>query len=98
MTRQLITLALALGLSSIGSAALAGKPCPFNDKEQPEKSRVCRAGTIQQCEDGQWVSLGIKCTSRVHEGGYATLTLTRRILGEASLRRDAIVARIAPQS
>ena len=98
MRKHLLTLALAFGLSAIGTAAFAGKPCPFNDKQQPEKSKVCRAGTIQQCEDGQWVDLGIKCTSRLLEGGYAALTLTRRILGEASLRRDAIVARIAPQS
>ncbi len=98
MTRHLITLALAFTLSAIGSPALAGKPCPFNDKEMPEKSKVCRAGTIQQCQDGQWVNLGIKCSSRLREGGYAALTLSRRILGEANLRREAIVARIAPQT
>jgi hypothetical protein len=97
LRKHLITLALAFGLSAIGPAAHAGKPCPFNDKEQPEKSKVCRAGTIQQCEDGQWVNLGIKCTSRLREGGYAALTLTR-IAGDAGVRRDTIVARIAPQS
>jgi hypothetical protein len=98
MTRHLITLALAFGLSAVGSTALAGKPCPFDDKHRPEKSRVCRAGTIHVCEDGQWISLGIKCTSKLQEDGHAGLSVTRRILGEASPQRDAIVARIAPRS
>ena len=98
MTRHLITLALALALSAIGFPALAGKPCPFNDKELPEKSKVCRAGTIQQCEDGKWVDLGMKCTSRLHDGGYAATTITPLTLGMINPRRDAIVARIAPQS
>lgn len=98
MTRRLITLAVAFGLSALGSTAFAGKPCPFSDKQQPEKSKVCRAGTIHVCEDGQWKSLGIKCTSKLQEDGHAALSVTRRVLGEASPQRSAIVARIEPQS
>jgi hypothetical protein len=98
MTRHLITLVVALGLCTFGSAAFAGKPCPWNDKKQPEKSKVCMYGTLHVCEDGQWVSLGTKCTPKFQEDAHAALSLTRRVLGEASPRRDAIVARIAPQS
>lgn len=98
MTRHLITLAVAFGLCATGSTAFAGKSCPFEDTKKPEKSKVCRYGTMHVCEDGQWVSLGIKCTSKLQEDGHAALSVTRRILGEASPRRDAIVARIAPRS
>lgn len=98
MTRHLIIVAVAFCLAAIGSTAYAGLPCPYNDKEHPEKSRVCKAGTIQVCEDGQWISLGIKCTPRFQEDDHAALSLGRRILGEPSPQRDAIVARIAPQS
>jgi hypothetical protein len=93
-----MTLTLAFCLSAVGSPALAGKPCPFNDKQLPEESKVCRAGTIQQCEDGKWVDLGIKCTSRLHEGGYAATAIAPRTLAVINPRRDAIVARIAPRS
>jgi len=98
MTKYLITLAVAFGLSSAGSTAFAGKSCGHDDKKLPEKSRICKYGSIHVCEDGQWVSLGIKCTSKLQEDGHAALSVTRRILGESSPRRDAIVARIAPQS
>jgi hypothetical protein len=98
MTKQLKIAAAALALFSIGSSAHAGLPCPFNDKNLPEQTKVCRAGTIHRCEDGQWINLGIKCTSNYQEDAHAALSSTRRILGEASPRRNAIVARIAPQS
>jgi hypothetical protein len=97
MIKQLKTAAAALALFSIGSSAYAGLPCPFNDKKLPEKTKVCRAGTIHRCEDGQWINLGMKC-SNYQDDQLAALSLTRRILGEASPRRNAIVARIAPQS
>jgi hypothetical protein len=98
MTKQLKIAAAALALFSIGSSAYAaGLPCPFNDKKLPEKTKVCRAGTIHRCEDGQWINLGMKC-SNYKEDELAALANTRRILGEASPRRSAIVARIAPQS
>ena len=98
MTKQLKIAAAALALFSIGSSAHAGQPCPFNDKQLPENTTVCRAGTIQRCEDGQWISLGIACTSKYQEDDHAALSSARRMLGEASSRRNAIVARIAPQS
>lgn len=98
MTRNLLLLALAFTLSAIGPTALAGKPCPYNDKMQPEKSRVCKAGTIQQCEDGQWKSLGIKCSSKFREDDRADAASARRMLVEPRPQRDRIVARIAPQS
>jgi hypothetical protein len=97
MKRHLITLAAGLALFSIGFSAHAGLPCPFNDKKLPEKTTVCRAGTIHRCEDGQWINLGMKCTS-YQEDEHAALSITRRTLGEASPHRNAIVARIAPQS
>jgi hypothetical protein len=59
---------------------------------------VCKAGTIQQCEDGQWHSLGIKCTARFREDDRADATGIHRMLGEPRLQRDRIVARIAPAS
>ena len=98
MTKQLITLAVACSLFSIGSIAYAGKPCPFDDKQLPEKSKVCKAGTIQQCTDGQWKSLGIKCTSKFREDERVDASGVRRGLGEPRLQRDRIVARIAPAS
>jgi hypothetical protein len=88
MTKQLLALALACALSSLSPIALAGKPCPWNDKQLPEQSRVCKAGTMQQCKDGQWESTGIKCTARLREGDRAD------VLGA----RDRIIARIAPAS
>ena len=71
MTRHLITLALALGLSAVGSTALAGKRCPWNDKEEPENARICKAGTLQVCKDGQWVSLGTKCSAKFRDDDRA---------------------------
>ena len=79
MTRYLIPLALALTLSAMGSSAFAGKRCPWNDKELAEGSRVCKAGTIQECHDGQWQSLGIKCTARLREDDRADAAGMRRI-------------------
>ena len=96
MTRYLISLALAFSLSATSSAAFAGKPCPWNDQQLPEKSKVCKAGTIQQCQDGQWVSLGIKCTARLREDDRANAAGARRLLGDPSPARDRLVARIAP--
>ncbi len=98
MTRHLINLAVAFCLCAVGSIAFAGKTCPFDDQMRPEKFRVCKAGTIHVCEDGQWISLGIKCTSQSQEGGHARLSVIRRMLGEASPQRNAIVGRLAPQS
>jgi N-acetylneuraminic acid mutarotase len=98
MIKRFIMLAIAFGLFSIGAAAQAGKPCPWDDKQLPEKSKICRFGTIHQCEDGQWVSLGTRCTANFQEDRHAGLSAARRILGEPRPQRDAIVARIAPQS
>ncbi len=98
MIKHFMLLAVAIGLFSIGSAAQAGKPCPWNDKQYPEQSKICRAGTIHQCEDGQWISLGTKCASNFQEDGHAALSVARRLLGESRPQRDALVARIAPQS
>lgn len=61
MTKYLLPLALAFSLSATSSLALAGKRCPWNDKEEPENARICKDGTIQVCKDGQWISLGTKC-------------------------------------
>jgi hypothetical protein len=99
MTRHFIMLALTLGLLSTGSAAHAGKGCPWNDKHQPEKSKICRQGNLYQCEEGQWVNLGIKCAggSRLQAEDRVSLD-ARRILPEARPEREAIIARIAPQS
>jgi hypothetical protein len=94
-------LALAFALLSIGSAAHAGKACPWNDKHQPEKSKLCRLGSIYQCEDGQWVNLGTKCSGsgpRFQDEEHASIASARRSLGQSRPQRDAIVARIAPQS
>lgn len=96
MKKHSILLAFALTLSASGTTALAGKPCPWNDKEQPEKSRICKAGTIQVCHDGQWVSLGIKCTAKLHQDDRADAAGLRRLLGEPPPQNDRIVARIAP--
>jgi len=101
MTRHSIMLVLAIALFSIGSTAHAGKRCPWNDKQYPEKSKLCRSGTLHQCEDGQWVSLGTKCSGsglRFQDDAYASLSSARRMLGEPRPQRDAIIARIAPQS
>ena len=98
MIRHPILLALAFALSAIGSTAHAGKPCPYNDKLHPEQSRVCKAGTIQVCEDGQWKSLGIKCTPRFGEDDRADAAGVRRMPVEPRLQRDRLVARIAPAS
>jgi len=97
MTGHLIIAAFAPGLSAVGSAAYAGNRCPFNDKELPEKSKVCRAGTIQVCEDGQWRSLGIKCTSKFSEDDRAASSVRRQPAAPRP-QRDRIVARIAPRS
>ena len=94
MTRHSIVLAVAFALLSIGTAAHAGKPCPWNDKQYPEKYKICRAGTIHQCEDGQWIDQGTTCSSKFQEDGHAALSIAR----QPNSRRDAIVARIAPQS
>ena len=98
MTRYLLPLALAFTLSATSSAAFAGKRCPWNDKELPEGSRVCKGGTIQQCKDGQWVSLGIKCTARLRDDDRADTAGVRRLSAEPRLARERIVARIAPAS
>lgn len=98
MLKQLSALALACGLLSLSPIALAGKPCPWNDKQLPEKSKVCKAGTIQQCKDGQWESTGIKCTARFREGGRAGALGERALQAEARLARNRILARIAPSS
>ena len=71
MHTNLTAVALALALSAAAPAALAGKPCPWNDTQQPEKSKICKAGTIQICQDGQWVSTGVKCTAKLGELGRA---------------------------
>lgn len=89
MSKNLILAAVAIALSATGSSALAGKPCPWNDREQPEKSRVCKAGTMQVCKDGQWVSLGIKCTAKLREDASADTAGTRQL---------PLLARIAPKS
>lgn len=98
MTRHLITLAVAFGLCAVGSTALAGKSCPFNDQMRPEKSRVCKAGAIHVCEDGQWIRLDIKCTAKLHEDGHAGLSVSHRLRGDANPQRDAIVRRLVRQS
>ena len=98
MIKQLSALALACALSSLSPIALAGKPCPWNDKQLPEKSKVCKAGTIQQCKDGQWESTGVKCTPRFREGDRADALGDRSLQAEARLARDRILARIAPAS
>lgn len=67
MNRHVISAAFALALGAAAPAALAGKPCPWNDKHQPEKSKVCKGGTIRVCQDGQWVSTGAKCTAKLGE-------------------------------
>jgi hypothetical protein len=89
MSKNLLLLAFAISLGATSSSALAGKPCPWNDKEQPEKSRICKAGTIQVCNDGQWVSLGIKCTAKLREDARADTAGSLRL---------PLVARIAPKS
>ena len=101
MTRGSIMLALGVALLSIASAAHAGKRCPWDDKQLPEKSKVCRSGTIHLCEDGQWVDQGTKCSGsgpRFQGDEQASLSTVRRIFGEPRSQRDAIVARIAPLS
>jgi len=98
MTRNLTLLALAFALLASGTPALAGKRCPWNDKEQPEKSTVCKGGTVHRCEDGQWISLGTKCTARFHEDDRADASGLRRVLDAARPQSDRIVARIAPAS
>jgi len=98
MIKRFILLAVAFGLLLIGSAAYAGKPCPWNDKQLPEKTKLCRFGTIHQCEDGQWIDQGTRCASNLQQDGHAALSAARRILGESRPQRDAIVARIAPRS
>jgi hypothetical protein len=94
MTRHLITLALALSLSAPGSTALAGKRCPWNDKEEPENAKICKAGTMQVCKDGQWVSLGTKCSAKFRDDDRADAPGARRWFGEPQPVR--IVARITP--
>ncbi len=99
MTKQLLALAAACALFSIGSTAFAGAPCPFNDKKQPEGTKLCRNGTIQQCQDGQWINLGMKCSStRFQEDERAAAPALERILGESRHRPNAILARLARQS
>lgn len=98
MTKQLLALALACALSSLSPIALAGKPCPWNDKQLPEKSKVCKAGTIQQCKDGQWESTGIKCTPRLREDGRADVPGILGLQTDARLARERVLARIAPAS
>ena len=98
MTKQLLALALACGLSSLSPIALAGKPCPWNDKQLPENSRVCRAGTINQCTDGKWESTGVKCTARFREDARADAPGVLGLQAEARLARERILARIAPAS
>ncbi len=98
MTRYLTLLALAVTLFATGTPALAGKRCPWNDKEQPEKSTICKGGTIHRCEDGQWISLGTKCTARYQEDARADASGLRRVLGAARPQNDRILARIAPAS
>ncbi len=96
MSKQLIALAAACGLLSLSSIAFAGKPCPWNDKQLPEKSRVCKAGTMQECVAGQWQSTGVKCTPpRFQEDHRAAVRGTQ---AEPSLARERILARIAPAS
>ena len=98
MSKRLMTLALACTLLSIGSIAQAGKPCPWNDKQLPEKSRICKAGTIQQCQDGQWQSTGIRCTARFRQDERAEATEVLRTPAGSRLARERVVARIAPAS
>ena len=98
MIKLLSALVLACGLLSLSPIALAGKPCPSNDKQLPEKSRVCKNGTVQQCKDGQWESTGVKCTAKFSEGGGADALGARGLQADARLARERILARIAPAS
>ena len=98
MSKNPLLLAVALILGATGTAALAGKPCPWKDKQEPEKSRICKAGTIQECQDGQWVSLGTKCSAKFREDDRADAGNPRRLPGELRPHSDRIVARIAPKS
>ena len=98
MSRQLIALAAACGLLSLSSVAFAGKPCPWNDKQVPEKTKVCKAGTIQQCVDGQWHSTGVTCTSRFQDERRSDALGARGLQPETRLARERLLARIAPAS
>ena len=35
--------------------------CTWNGIEYSDGATVCQAGTLHQCRDGQWDSLGSKC-------------------------------------
>jgi hypothetical protein len=99
MTKPLLVLAAACTLFSISSTAFAGLPCPFNDKKHAEGTKLCRNGTIQQCKDGQWVDLGMKCsTPKFQEDERAAAPALERILGESRHQPNFILARLARQS
>ena len=96
MTKIFLGLALAIGLGALASSAYAGLPCPWNDKQLPEGSKICKGGRVNICRDGQWSSLGTKCSARLREDvGAAKL---RRVLGEPRAPRAALLARIAAAS
>jgi len=37
--------------------------CMANDRKLPEKSQTCRYGKVWICEKGEWVELGLSCSS-----------------------------------
>ena len=96
MTKRLLGLALAIATSALAGGAHAGLPCPWNDKQLPEGSKICKGGTINVCRDGQWTSLGTQCTARLREDlGAAKL---HKLFGTAGAERAALLARIAAMS
>jgi hypothetical protein len=61
--RILLAALSAFSVIAICSSALANDGmCPSNDRKLPDKSTVCRQGTLWVCEAGQWKSLGVKCS------------------------------------
>ncbi len=94
MNKHWIALAATCTLLSFACNAFAGLPCPHDDKKVPEKTKVCRYGTIHQCVDGQWVSTGAKCTQKLQEDAAAAKL--QRVLGTA--RNERLSARLVERS
>ena len=62
--KNLLAVSGACAVLAGSSIALArSDSCMANDRKVPEKSQTCRYGKVWICEKGEWVELGLSCSS-----------------------------------